>query len=51
MEKKVVKKKLALCKETIVRLEASDLAKVAGGHLSQIDFSYCYCTPNCPQEH
>ncbi len=51
MEKKVVRKKLALCKETIAHLEAGDLARVVGGHLSQIDISYCYCTENCPKEH
>ena len=51
MEKKIVKKKLALSKETIARLETGDLVKVVGGHSSHIDISYCYCTPNCPQEH
>ena len=51
MEKKVIKKKLALCKETVAHLEAGDLAKAVGGFLSEIDFSYCYCSENCPKEH
>jgi len=51
MKKKVIKKKLTLSKETIARLETGDLAKVVGGYLSEINVSFCFCTPNCVQEH
>jgi hypothetical protein len=49
--KKIVKKKLSLSKETITSLASGELSKAGGGILSQIDFSYCYCTDNCPAWH
>ena len=51
MKKKVVKEKLTLNKETIAHLKDDDLFKAAGGFLSEIDFSYCYCSANCPPWH